>query len=405
LKLRGSWGQNGNEDITPFVYLASISYGGTTNEESYFFGTDKVHQDVGAFSPILPNPDVTWETSTQANVGLDANFLKNRLQFVLDFYKKDTRDWLVEAPVLASYGTGPPYINGGDVTNQGFELQLSWNDQQGDLKYNIIGSFGYNHNEVVNIDNDEKIIHGLPNVLSQGTSEMYRAEIGYPIGYFWGFETNGILQNWDEVDAYRLNDTSDLYFEDAAPGDLRYVDANEDGNIDDDDKTFLGSPHPDIVFGIQANLEYKGFFMNLVLTGAAGHQVAKSYRSFSTNVKGNYETTILDRWTGEGTSTTIPKLYSRPRDNAALVADVYIEDADYLRISNLTLGYDLTQGLKVLPVEELRLYVSVRNLFTFTKYSGMDPEVGYGPNSWASGIDLGLYPVARTFLVGMNVKF
>ena len=145
----------------------------------------------------------------------------------------------------------------------------------------------------------------------------------------------------------------------------------------------------------------------MVLTGAFGHQIAKSYRSFANSPRNNFTTDVYDRWTGEGTSDSYPKLYSRPRDNSTYLSDFYIEDADYVRISNLTVGYDLKKGIKVLPVEEMRLYLSARNLWTFTKYSGMDPEVGYGPedDSWASGIDLGLYPVARTFLVGLNIKF
>lgn len=410
LKIRGSWGQNGNEDIGAFRYLASIATqieDDAATTEYYFFGIDKEHFDIGAFPPFIPNPKIKWETSEQANIGLDAYFLNNRLQSTLDFYKKTTRDWLVEAPVLASYGTGAPIINGGTIVNKGVELQLSWNNRQGALSYSVTGNFAYNKNEVVEIDNEEKIIHGEINVLSQGTGEIYRAEVGYPVGYFWVYETDGILQNAAEVEAYRLNDSSNLYFADAAPGDLRLVDQNQDGVIDDEDRIMGGSPQPDVIVGLQLNADYKGFFINMVLTGAFGHQIAKSYRSFANSPRNNFTTDVYDRWTGEGTSDSYPKLYSRPRDNSTYLSDFYIEDADYVRISNLTVGYDLKKGIKVLPVEEMRLYLSARNLWTFTKYSGMDPEVGYGPedDSWASGIDLGLYPVARTFLVGLNIKF
>jgi TonB-dependent starch-binding outer membrane protein SusC len=410
LKVRGSWGQNGNEDIGAFRYLASIgTYSDPNNQDAtteyYFFGTDKAHFDIGAFPPFIANPDIKWETSEQLDMGFDANFLINRLQFTLDYYKKTTRDWLVTAPVLASYGTGAPIINGGTIVNKGVELQLSWNERKTDLTYSVTGSFAYNKNLVTEIQNEEKIIHGQTNVLSQGTGEFYRAEEGYPVGYFWVYETDGILQNEAEVQQYRLNDTSALYFADAAPGDLRFVDQNKDGVIDDQDRIMGGSPQPHVIVGLQFNIDYKGLYMNMVLSGAFGQQVAKSYRSYGDSPRNNFTTDVLDRWTGEGTSDTYPKIYARARDNTALISDFFIEDAGYVRISNLTLGYDLKKGIKALPVAEMRLYVSARNLWTFTKYSGMDPEVGYAPDPWASGIDLGLYPVARTYLVGLNIQF
>jgi TonB-linked SusC/RagA family outer membrane protein len=424
LKLRASWGQNGNESIEAFQYLASISYGDTpSTTEYYFFGADKTQFNIGAFPPILPNPDVSWETSEQLNIGVDMYFLNNKLQYTADVYKKDTRDWLVDAPALASNGTGAPYINGGDVTNKGIEMILGWNDRVGEFSYNLTGTFAYNKNEVVSINNDEGIIHGPSNVLSQGTSEMFRAEEGYPIGYFWGFETDGIFQTQAEADAWNSlgsavedpNSPGDsLYYADLQPGDVKFVDTNGDGVIDDDDKVMIGDPNPDFIFGIQFNAEFKGIFVQLVGTGAAGHQIASSYRSFGDSPRNNHTTDIYDRWIGPGTSNEIPKVRYLPHRNTTNISDMYIQDANYFRISNLTIGYDFCRGIKGIPLEEIRLYVSARNLVTFTKYTGMDPEVGYGPTSdtnpeddypWASGIDLGLYPVARTFLIGLSVTF
>lgn len=408
-KIRASWGQNGNENIAAFQYLASISF----DNEEYFFGVDKTSRYPGAYPPILPNPDVTWETSEQLNLGFDLNFINNQLQFTFDLYKKDTKDWLVVAPALATNGTGAPFINGGDVTNRGIELMLSWNDRMGDFRYSITGNFAYNQNEVVDIANDEKIIHGADNVLSQGTSELFRAEVGYPIGYFWGYETDGIIQTQAEADAW-INADGEPYFNDTQPGDVRFVDTNGDGEINDDDKVMIGDPNPDFIYGIQLNLDYKGIYLQLIGTGQGGHQVAKSYRSFADSPRQNYTTDIYDRWTGPGTSNEYPQLRWRPHRNTSYVSDLYIEDADFFRISNLTVGYDLSQSLKVIPFEQTKIYVGVRNLLTITKYSGMDPEVGYGPTDdsnpdndfpWAKGIDLGLYPVARTFLVGLSLKF
>ncbi len=408
MKVRASWGQTGNEAIEPFQYLASIDY----EDANYYFGPDKTVQWVGSHPPILPNPDVTWETAEDMNFGLDMYFLNNQLQFTFDLYKKDTRDWLVEAPVLASYGTGAPFINGGDITNKGLELMLRWNDREGAFKYGISGTFAYNHNEVMSIANEEGIIHGATDVLGNGTAELFRAEVGYPIGYFWGYKTDGLLQNEADVAAY-VNAEGEPYFDDSAPGDVRFVDENGDGEIEELDKVMIGDPNPDVIFGLQFNAEFKGFYMQLVGNGEAGHQIVKSYRS-PDSPRQNFTTDILDRWHGEGTSNNIPRVTYIAHPNFTYVSDLYIEDADFFRISNLTIGYNFNQLIKRLPFEQTRLYFAARNLVTFTKYSGMDPEVGYGPTDddnpeddypWASGIDLGLYPVARTFMVGLSIKF
>ena len=414
MKIRASYGQNGNENIDKFQYLASISYGDVDNNiptEYYFFGLDKTQFNLGGFPPILPNPDVTWETSVQWDVGLDVYFLSNKLQFTADVYDKTTRDWLVDAPALASNGTGAPYINGGDVTNRGVELMLAWNEHRGNFSYGVTGTFGYNHNEVTEIANDEKIIHGPGNVLSQGTSEVFRAEVGYPIGYFWGLETDGVIQNQAEADAYVGPDGELMDIEGFSnpqgPGDLRFVDQNGDGVINDEDKVMIGDPNPHYIYSIQFNAEYKGIFIQIVGTGQGGNQIAKSYRSFGDSPRNNFTTDIYDRWTGEGTSDRIPRISYTPIASRSMVSDLYIEDGDFFRISNLTIGYDLSKGIKIIPFKETRLYFAAKNLLTFTKYSGMDPEVGYSPDNydWASGIDLGLYPVARTYMVGLSIKF
>ena len=403
LKLRGSWGQNGNADISNFQYLATIAF---DNKNSYSFGNSKTSQSTGAYADILPNTDVTWETSESLDFGFDARFLKSRLGVAFDWYTKTTVDWLVRAPQLASYGTGAPFINGGDVENKGIELALNWNDKVGEFVYGVNLNLAHNKNEVVRIANLEGIINGHPNVLSQGTTEMYRAQVGYPIGYFWGYQTEGVFQNADEI-----ANTKAFLQANPQPGDLKFVDTTKDGVINEDDKTMIGSPHPDLTWGIGLNLGYKGFDFTVAANGAYGHQIAKSYRSFADSKTQNYTTDIFGRWHGEGTSNKLPRLTSGSNVNWQEISDIYIEDADFLKIQNITLGYDFKKLFPGMPFGQARLYVAAQNLYTFTKYSGMDPEIGYNPNengenhSWVSGIDLGFFPSPRTYMVGVNLKF
>jgi TonB-dependent starch-binding outer membrane protein SusC len=403
LKLRASWGQNGNQSIPNFNYLSTLSY----SQANYFFGTDKTVRQLGAYPARVPNPAISWETSEQINIGIDMYMLRNKLQLNFDLYQKNTRDWLVRAPVLASWGTAAPYINGGEIMNKGFEIVLKYQEKIAGINYSITGSYAHNINEVVDIANDEKIIHGQTSVLSQGTGEMYRAQVGYPVGYFWGYKTDGILQNEAEAAAW-VGPEGKTYFPNQMPGDVRFVDQNNDGKIDNDDKVMIGNPNPKHIFGLQFNADYKGLYVQLTATGQAGHQVAKSFRSFADSPKQNYTYYDLNnRWHGEGTSNRMPRILASAHRNAQYVSDLYIEDADFLRISNLTIGYDLgyISALRKSILNEARIYLTAKNLHTFTKYSGMDPEVGYGPDSWASGIDLGLYPSSQTFLFGISVKF
>ena len=293
---------------------------------------------------------------------------------------------------------------------------LSWNDQVGDFKYGATISGAYNKNEITKIANADGIIQGPGSVLSQGTASVSRAEVGFPIGYFYGMKTDGILQNQDEVDAYVVPATDvdgnanaragEAYFSDQRPGDVRFVDQNQDGVINEADKLMLGDPNPDFELGVQLNFEWKGVYLNTTLAGKYGMQVMQSYRSFADRFDQNYTSQIFDRWHGEGTSTRLPRLSSVSNRNNNLISDIYMEDADYLRINNLTIGYNVGRNLdQVKWIGDLKLYLAVNNLYTFTNYSGMDPEVRYGDPSWASGIDLGLYPLPRTFMLGLSVNF
>ena len=402
LKLRVSWGQVGNQNIDNYQYTAPI----TSSNTHYIFG-NQVGADAqsgfwGAYPSRLANEDVTWETSEQTNIGIDARFLRSRLSLTADFYIKTTKDWLVEAPILATAGTGAPYINGGDVKNTGIELALTWNDQIGsDFQYNVGVNGAYNKNKVGDIPTEDGIIHGDINMLYDNTPEFYRASNGHPIGYFWGYQTAGIFQNKQQIEDWRAAGNGILQA-DVQPGDVIYVDQDHNGVIDDNDKVDLGNGTPDFTYGFNLGFSYKNFDFALNAYGAAGNQIVQSYRNHA-NSHSNYTSAILGRWTGEGTSNRIPRV-TETNINWQF-SDLYIQDGDYLRISNITIGYDFAKLINLKAISQARLYFQVQNAFTFTKYDGMDPEIGYGTSDWVSGIDLGYYPRPRTFLVGVNLKF
>lgn len=409
LKIRASWGQVGNQSISPYQYLAPIK---TTNTH-YLFGTNAyddaassstLASNWGAFTSRVANPDVKWETSQQFNVGLDSKFFNYRLGVTLDYYIKTTKDWLVVAPILATVGAGAPFINGGDVKNTGVEWALVWNDNiTRDFTYTIGFNGAYNKNEVGKIPSEDGIIHGSTNQLYDNSPEFYRTQNGHAIGYFWGFKTAGLFQNEQDITNWIKNGNGVLQ-SDVKPGDVKYIDVNKDGVINDADKVDLGNGIPDVTLGFNLGFGYKGFDFNVQANASLGMQIVQTYRNHA-NAQANYTTEILKRWTGENTSNTIPRVTTTNINWQ--FSDLYVHDADYLRISNVTLGYDLSRIWKSKYCSQCRVYVQAQNLFTFTKYNGMDPEIGTwgAADSWASGVDVGYYPRPRTFLVGLNVKF
>lgn len=402
-KLRVSWGQNGNQSITPFQYLSTVA---SDADGNYAFdrGVQKILSS-GAYPNILPSPDISWERSEQTNIGFDSRFLNSRLGVAFDWYSKVTRDWLVQAPILASYGTGASFINGGDVENRGVEIGLNWKDRIGEFTYDANLNLASNKNNVLNIANSEGIIHGAINVLSNNTPEVYRAQVGYPIGYFWGFKTSGVFQNENDIMNY-VNSKGEMLQPTAKPGDVKFVDFNGDGkfNSGDEDKTMIGNPNPKLTMGLSFSLGYKGFDLSMNSTGVFGNSVMQNFRTFGLPQQ-NYPTTILSRWTGEGTSDRLPRMMYSPHPNFMNISDLYVQDASYLRITNFTFGYDFKKIWKSAPLQQLRAYVAVNNLATFTNYTGMDPNVGYGEESWAKGVDIGFYPAPRTAMFGVSIVY
>lgn len=405
LKVRASWGTNGNDHIRNFNYLSLISL----SNARYNFGSDNTTLTQGSYPSTIGNENTKWETSYQTNIGIDARLLNNKLNVGIDVYNKLTKDWLIAAPLLATAGVSQnPYINGGDVTNKGIELQLAYNNKIGkDFNFTVSGSYAYNKNVVNNIPTADGIIHGSTNSLYVNGPEFFRASVGNPIGYFWGYETAGLFQTEADVLNYK-NSKGVVIQPNAKPGDLKYVDLNGDGTITADDKTNIGDPNPHHLFGLSLACNYKNFDFSVTANGVAGNKIVQAYRG--PGQWANWTTDILSRWHGEGTSNTMPRI-TQNSSNWVEFSDLYIHDGSYLRISNISLGYDFAKLAKWKNLSQFRLYVSVQNLITFTKYSGMDPEVGAsaadasGAYYFGQGIDTGVYPRPQVYMVGVNIIF
>jgi len=404
LKLRASYGSNGNDRVSSFQYIGLITsnngYGG------YAFGNSMGDAATGAYASRGVNPDLKWETQTMVNVGLDAFLLNNRLKVEMDWYNRITKDWLVSPPQPADFGVSPAAVNGGDIKNTGYEIVLGWNERiNKDFYFDANISVSHNQNKVLKLANAEGIIHGPASVLWEGAEECFRVEVGKPVGYFYGYKSEGIFQNQQQIDNYK---GAKLLGSNTKPGDVIWKDVDGNGVINADDRTQIGNPHPKFAMGFSFNMVYKGFELNLNTYGAFGHQILKCYRDFTASPQSNHTTDIFQRWHGEGTSDKFPRLSSSVSSNWNRISDIYVENGDFLKLKNLSLGYDFKNLLKEVPFGQLKVYVSAQNLFTITGYSGMDPEIGYGAGSdytYAQGIDLGFYPGARTYMIGASIKF
>ena len=412
LKLRAGWGQNGNKNIGLFKYEAAFAYDAYS---MYSFGNTKDTPTRGASLSRLANEELTWETSEQLDFGFDARFFNGRLGLVFDWYKKTTKDLLLKVPVSPTTGFETQLKNAGTVQNKGIEFALTWRDKIGkDFEYNIGYNIAYNKNKVTKVKSSQKYNNGGSDLLAQGTGYMARFEEGQPIGYFWGYKTAGPIQNAADLAAYTAtlkdgNAANSLQGSDLKVGDLKFVDVNGDGMITAEDKTYLGDPNPDVTMGITLGASYKAFDISLTGYAALGQQVARSYRKFTDGEYENYTTEVYDYWVAEGTSNKFPLLAAMNRGvNWQSISDLYIEDAGYFRLQNLTVGFDFAKVFNTRLFNQLRVYFAAQNLFTITKYKGMDPENGMALNGnepWVTGVDVGNYPQPRTYMVGVNIKF
>ena len=398
LKFRASWGQNGNENIGDFAYLATISTYGL----GYSFGSQNANGSlaVGAAPVKVVNPDLKWETSEQTDIGLDVR-LFGCLGLTFDYYVKKTKDLLVTTPVPLMLGNSFPTANAGNVKNSGVEFAVDFQRQFGKWNIAVNGNISYNKNRVTYVGTDTGYVTG--STVQGITGAVTRLEAGHAMSYFWGYKTLGIFQNQAEIDAW-VNSKGVQIQPDARPGDFRYQDTDDSGTIDDNDRVDLGNPFPKVTFGLNVNVSAYGFDLGITSAGQAGNKIFSVLRRPDLTMS-NYGAWVLDRWHGEGTSNSIPRVAHNDTNlNWTRPSDFYLRDGDFWRIRNITLGYTVNIPEKYY-LRKVRVFASVDNAFTFTKYDGYDPEVGNGGSILGSGIDRGVYPRPRTVSVGLNLTF
>lgn len=398
LKFRASWGQNGNENIGDFAYLATISTYGL----GYSFGSQNANGSlaVGAAPVKVVNPDLKWETSEQTDIGLDVR-LFGCLGLTFDYYVKKTKDLLVTTPVPLMLGNSFPTANAGNVKNSGVEFAVDFQRQFGKWNIAVNGNISYNKNRVTYVGTDTGYVTG--STVQGITGAVTRMEAGHAMSYFWGYKTLGIFQNQAEIDAW-VNSKGVQIQPDARPGDFRYQDTDDSGTIDDNDRVDLGNPFPKVTFGLNVNVSAYGFDLGITSAGQAGNKIFSVLRRPDLTMS-NYRAWVLDRWHGEGTSNSIPRVAHNDTNlNWTRPSDFYLRDGDFWRIRNITLGYTVNIPEKYY-LRKVRVFASVDNAFTFTKYDGYDPEVGNGGSILGSGIDRGVYPRPRTVSVGLNLTF
>lgn len=392
-KIRASYGHIGNQNIGGGAYMSTW---GSTIYDRYNFGSPSTAV-IGAGVTSVGNPELMWETSRQFDVGLDLSFFNNSLDFVVDYFVKNIDNMLMQEPQPTTLGLiSYPYANVGSMKNEGWEFGINYRKGFGDWFLTASANISTYRNKVKSLGNGDAI-YGY----AYNKNVVTKTEVGKPVGYFYGYVTNGIFQNAEQVEGSPQRET-------AVPGDVRYKDLNNDDVIDDNDRTMIGSPWPDFVYGITLGAAWKGFDFNLFIQGSQGNDVMNmTLLDFESgtgymNARSDY---LSRAWSGEGSTDRYHRISARQEGNL-LVSDYFLEDGSYARIKNVQLGYDFCNRVikKNKIISQCRLYLSAQNLFTFTNYSGLDPEIG-SSNATVNGIDSGFYPQARVWTVGLNLKF
>jgi TonB-linked SusC/RagA family outer membrane protein len=391
LKLRGGWGQTGNQRINSNAPITLI---GSNIERQWYFGNG---YSQGYLPTNIGNPDVKWETAQQSNIGLDAGLFNERLTVSVDYFKKTTKDMLLQVPLPAIAGyPNYPYANAGDVENSGFETAINYRDNFGDVGFNIGGNLSFYKNKVTSLGNGGLPLYG----------SVSKTEVGGPMSRFFGYVYDGIFQNQQQIDSY-VGPAGQKVQPLATPGDFKFKDLNNDGVLDDKDRTYIGSPHPDLIYGFNLGANYKGFDFTAFFQGTVGNDIWNGLKSFG--AVGNQNAlaeAYTGAWTKEGDNATYPKPSTTNNNNNYRNSSWWVESGSYLRLQNVQLGYSVSsvflQRTKLL--KSCRFYVSGQNLFTVTKYKGLDPEIGAN-NALNLGYDQIRYPSSRTILVGINAQF
>ncbi|RLD22643.1 MAG: SusC/RagA family TonB-linked outer membrane protein [Bacteroidetes bacterium] len=389
LKLRASWGINGNDKIGNYRFATTLSQGR--------WYTAANGANLGVSPEFLENPEVHWEESEQLDIAVDLGLLNNRLTATVDYYIKKTNGLLESVPIPGHIGVGPPVANVGSVENNGVEFSINWRENAKNVKYSIGINGAYNHNEITEIGSP---IEGASWAIA---GPVTRVEVGQPIGYFWGYQSDGLFQNDGDIFSH-INSNGDVLQPNAVPGDVKFLDTDGDGEITPADRTMIGNPTPKWTLGLTGNISYKGFDLSILVTGALGHDIFKGMNRVDLTYTNRPES-FLGRWTGPGTSNEIPRYTWADNNNNYRVSDLYIESGSYVRVRNLQFGYNLPKTLlDKFGATTWRFYVSAENLITFTGYTGSDPEIG-AMSSFDIGIDRAVYPQARTFRFGTSITF
>ncbi len=390
-KLRLSWGKNGNENIGNFRYTANVA----TGNNYPLGGSSNQNILLGSKPTGTPNPDLKWEESEQYDVGLDFGLFNNSLTFTADYFYKKTNGMLKEMAIPSYLGESKPWGNVGSMKNEGVEFEVGYKFGKGDFNFATSLNVSYLKNQLIDLGNADGFEMG-DNVHQIGN--VSRSENGYPYPYFYGWSTDGILQNQAEADAYNSK-----YGQNAVPGDVRFLDYSGDGQLTDDDKHMIGKGTPDWTFGWNFNASYKNIDFSMLLSGALGQDILDVTRRLDCRYV-NLPREFMNRWHGEGTSNTMPRFSWTNNNDNWRISDLYVHNGSYMRIKNIQVGYTLPLSFtKRFFVQKFRVYVAAENLLTFTGYKGLDPELGGDERS--NGIDRGYYPQARTFTVGLNLNF
>jgi len=394
LKIRGGYGVTGNDNIGDFKYLSTVSGG-----RNYTIGNSG-SVTVGNSPDAPSNPDLKWEETSQLNIGFDTRLFK-KVSVSFDWYKKVTTGILQSVTIPGYVGAvSSPTGNVADMENRGIDLEMGYNNNFNEVNFSLSGNISYLENEVTYLGNGVDFLSGGETIQSS-TYPITRTQVGESVNSFYGFKTNGIFQNQAEVDSY-VNSNGVVIQPNAQPGDFKWVDIDDDGDIDSDDRTILGSSIPKLTFGFTLNLDYKNFDLLIFGQGATGNKIFQGLRRLDVE-NANYQTAALGRWVGDGTSNTYPRLTTNDtNNNFSNPSDFYLEDGDYFRFKTIQVGYSIPKDiLQKTGIDKVRIYYTGVNLFTFTKYTGYDPEIGGG----VFGIDRGYYPQAKSNQIGINVQF